>query len=82
VPFLVGLAADCITGDYWVLIIVLFVFFVPGAILIFLSSWPFLLGGGTFPHRALKTGMLYLYPVGGGGVDTIGDIFGAKQFRK
>ena len=52
------------------------------SILIFLSSWPFLLGGGTFPLEVFKVGILYLYPFGGGGVDTIGDIFGAKQFRK
>jgi len=82
VPFIIGVGADCLIGDYWMLIVVLFVFFVPGSILIFLSSWPFLLGGGTFPLEVFKVGILYLYPFGGGGVDTIGDIFGAKQFRK
>lgn len=81
VPFVVGVAADCLIGDYWASIIVLIVFFVPGSLLIFLSSWPNLLGGGTFPFKVFKTGMIYLYPMGGGGVDTLLDIFAAKQYH-
>lgn len=60
--------------------ICLLAFFVPGTLLIFLSSWPNLLGE-TFPFRVFKAGMLYLYPLGGGGIDTIVDIFAAKQFH-
>lgn len=80
-PFVVGVAADCLIGDYWASIIVLLVFLVPGSLLIFLTSWPNLLGGGTFPFQVFKTGMIWLYPMGGGGVDTLVDIFAAKQFH-
>lgn len=80
VPFIVGVGADCLLGDYWTLLIVLFAFFIPGSLLIFLSSWPYLLGD-TFPFQVFKSGMLYLYPIGGGGIDTIVDIFAAKQFH-
>jgi len=67
-PFIIAAFADICAGDFWTLAILLCVFFVPGVLLIFLTSVPFLLGE-TFPLDIFRVGMQILYTVGSGGVD-------------
>ena len=76
-PFVIALFADMGLGDYWAILIILLVFFLPGILIIFLCAWPHLLGD-TFNVPLLRIGMQLLYTIGSGGVDTICDIFGAK----
>jgi hypothetical protein len=76
-PFIIAAFADICAGDFWTLAILLCVFFVPGVLLIFLTSVPFLLGE-TFPLDIFRVGMQILYTVGSGGVDTICGIFWGK----
>jgi len=79
-PFVVAVFADFVTGDYWIILLLLFGFFIPGVLIVFLCAWPYLLGD-TFNVQLLRVGMQVLYPIGSGGIDTICDIFGAKQFH-
>ena len=79
-PFVVAIFADFVTGDYWIILLLLFGFFIPGVLIVFLCAWPYLLGD-TFNVQLLRVGMQVLYPIGSGGIDTICDIFGAKQFH-
>ena len=79
-PFVIAVAADFATGDYWIIVLLLFGFFIPGLLIVFLCTWPYLLGE-TFNVQLLQVGMQVLYTIGAGGIDTICDIFGAKQFH-
>jgi hypothetical protein len=76
-PFIIALFADMGLGDYWAILIILLVFFLPGILIIFLCAWPYLLGD-TFNVPLLRIGMQLLYTIGSGGIDTICDVFGAK----
>ena len=60
--------------------ILLIAFFIPGALIITLCSWPYQLGD-IFPINLYRIGFQILYTSGNGGIDTIVDIFGAKQFH-
>lgn len=79
-PFLIALVADFLIGDYWMIMVLLIVFFIPGSLIITLCAWPFQLGD-TFPINLYRIGFQILYTIGNGGIDTIVDIFGAKQFH-
>lgn len=79
-PFLIALVADFLIGDYWVILLLLIVFFLPGILLITLSAWPYQLGD-TFPMHLYRVGFQILFTIGNGGIDTIVDIFGGKQFH-
>jgi POT family proton-dependent oligopeptide transporter len=79
-PFLVAFLADFLTGDYWMILILLIVFFLPGIAIITFCAWPYLLGD-EFPINLYRVGFQILYSIGNGGIDTIVDIFGAKQFH-
>jgi POT family proton-dependent oligopeptide transporter len=80
IPFLVALVADFMIGDYWMMMILLIVFFLPGILVITLCAWPYQLGD-TFPMHLYRVGFQILFTIGNGGIDTIVDIFGAKQFH-
>lgn len=76
-PFIVAFLTDIIIGEYWAILVLLVVFFLPGTLIVTLCAWPHLLGD-TFNLPLLRVGMQILYTVGAGGVDTVTDIFGAK----
>lgn len=79
-PFLVGFVADFLIGDYWTILILLIVFFLPATVIITLCAWPYLLGN-EFPIKLYRVGFQILFSFGNGGIDAIVDIFGAKQFH-
>lgn len=56
------------------------VFYLPGLLLISLTTFPYLLGP-TFNLSVLKAGLLGLMPTGAGFIKPIVNVFGAKQFH-
>ena len=55
-------------------------FSLPGLILMVLAAWPELLGS-EFNKDIMRVGMLILYPIGNGGMNTLNDMFSAKQYH-
>jgi proton-dependent oligopeptide transporter, POT family len=79
-PFGGAVLADCILGEYWTIMFGALVFYVPGILLIALTTVPYLLGP-TFNLHALSAGLLFLWPIGTGIVKAVVNVFGAKQFH-
>lgn len=79
-PFIGALLADYVLGDYWTLFVGAICFYIPGLVLIVLTSIPGALGE-TFNHNALAMGLLVLWPIGTGVVKSVVNVFGAKQFH-
>jgi len=79
-PFVGGIVADGILGDYWNIIFGTGFLYIPGLILIALCSYPYVLGN-TYNMSVLKAGMLALYPIGAGFIKSVVNIFGAKQYH-
>lgn len=79
-PFVGAYLADSLLGDYWAVLFGAIVLYIPGLVLIVLSSVPGLLGE-TFNRGALALGLLVLWPTGTGVVKSIVNVFGAKQFH-
>jgi POT family proton-dependent oligopeptide transporter len=79
-PFVGAVLADSILGDYWAVLFGAVFLYIPGLLLITLSSVPHLLGE-TFNKTALSLGLLVLWPTGTGVVKSIVNVFGAKQFH-
>ena len=79
-PFGGAILADSLMGEYWTIIFGTLVFYIPGILLIALTTVPYLLGP-TFNHTALCTGLLFLWPIGTGMVKAVVNVFGAKQFH-
>jgi POT family proton-dependent oligopeptide transporter len=80
VPFVSGALADGLLGDYWVILLGAGLFYIPGLLLLALTTLPSLLGA-TFNHSALSSALLALCPIGLGLVRPITSVFGAKQFH-
>lgn len=79
-PFLGALLADRVLGDYFSILLGAAALYLPGLVLIALTSVPTLLGP-TFNITALSAGLLFLWPMGTGMVKSLVNIFGAKQFH-
>ena len=79
-PFIGAVLADGLLGDYWTLLFGVTVFYLPGLILIALTTIPGVLGED-FNRTALATGLLFLWPVGTGVVKSVVNVFGARQFH-
>eukprot|EP00538_Stauroneis_constricta_P006321 CAMPEP_0119555258 /NCGR_PEP_ID=MMETSP1352-20130426/7524_1 /TAXON_ID=265584 /ORGANISM="Stauroneis constricta, Strain CCMP1120" /LENGTH=705 /DNA_ID=CAMNT_0007601997 /DNA_START=363 /DNA_END=2480 /DNA_ORIENTATION=+ len=79
-PFLGAYLADALLGDYWSILFGSVVLYIPGLLLITLSTVPYLLGD-RFNNKALSVGLLFLWPFGTGVVKSIVNVFGAKQFH-
>jgi POT family proton-dependent oligopeptide transporter len=79
-PFLGAFLADKVLGDYWSILVGDIFFYIPGLVLITLSTVPGLLGD-EFPKQLLSIGLLCLWPMGTGIVKSIVNVFGAKQVR-
>eukprot|EP00978_Attheya_sp_CCMP212_P025832 scaffold83948_cov63-Attheya_sp.AAC.8 len=77
-PFLGALLSDSFFGEYWSIVIGCFVFYLPGMVIIMITTIPGLLGD-TFDTGLLKVGLLFLWPMGTGVVKSIVNVFGAKQ---
>lgn len=79
-PFLGAFFADQLFGDYFSILVGSIVFYLPGIILIALTTLPGVLGE-TFNSKALLFGLIVLWPIGTGTVKSIVNVFGAKQFH-
>jgi len=80
-PFIGALMADCVLGDYWVILIGTLGFYIPGLALLALSTIPALFGDAIFPKHMLKIAILFLWPFGAGAIKSVVNIFGARQFH-
>ena len=80
--FLGALLADSAIGDYWTIVGSLVLFYIPGLVLIALSTVPGLLvTGGGFNVPLLLFAFCILWPVGTGCIKSVVNVFGAKQFH-
>jgi len=79
-PFIGGIMADGLFGDYLNIILGTSFLYLPGLILIALCSYPYLLGN-EFNTAALRAGMLVLWPLGAGFIKSVVNVYGAKQFH-
>jgi len=77
-PFLGAILADSFLGDYNTILFGSLLFYVPGLMLIALTTIPNLLGE-TFNTSFLAMGLLCLWPIGTGMVKSVVNVFGAKQ---
>ena len=60
-PFLGAYFADSLLGDYWSIFVGSLVFYLPGLLLIAMTTVPYALGN-EFNNGALATGLLFLWP--------------------
>lgn len=79
-PFLGAYLSDFVWGDYKSILVGLVVFYVPGVMLITLTSIPAFFGD-TFNQSLLTLALLLLWPMGTGIVKSIVNVFGARQFH-
>lgn len=79
-PFLGAFLADSFLGEYLTIIMGIVCFYLPGLVLIAMTTVPGLLGD-TFNKTALSVGLLGLWPLGTGIVKAVVNVFGAKQFH-
>lgn len=79
-PFLGALLADNLLGEYMTILLGTLFCYIPGLLLIALTTIPQLLGE-EFNHSAIRWGLLGLWPVGTGAVKACVNVFGAKQFH-
>ena len=79
-PFIGAYLADQCLGDYYSILFAIGALYLPGLLLIGLTTVSGLLGD-TFNRPALALGLLVLWPTGTGIVKSIVNVFGAKQFH-
>jgi len=79
-PFLGGMLADGLLGDYWEIVLGIMLLYLPGLIVIALTAFPYLLGD-EFPTSSLYAGFVVLMPLGAGAIKSVVNVFGAKQFH-
>ena len=79
-PFLGAMLADQVLGDYRSILFGSVLLYLPGLLLIALTTVPGLLGD-RFNTGVLRLGLLVLWPIGTGIVKSIVNIFGAKQYH-
>jgi POT family proton-dependent oligopeptide transporter len=79
-PFVGAFLADSVWGDYKSILFGLLFFYLPGVLLVALTTVPYLLGD-EFNESLLTLGVLFLWPMGTGIVKSIVNVFGAKQFH-
>eukprot|EP00538_Stauroneis_constricta_P006217 CAMPEP_0119559140 /NCGR_PEP_ID=MMETSP1352-20130426/11938_1 /TAXON_ID=265584 /ORGANISM="Stauroneis constricta, Strain CCMP1120" /LENGTH=755 /DNA_ID=CAMNT_0007606731 /DNA_START=74 /DNA_END=2341 /DNA_ORIENTATION=- len=79
-PFLGAYIADAVLGDYRSILVGSTLFYLPGILLITLTTVPHLLGD-QFNNTLLTFGLLILWPFGTGMIKSIVNVFGARQFH-
>lgn len=79
-PFIGGIMADGLFGDYVNILLGASLLYLPGLILIALCSYPYVLGD-EFNMAALRAGMLVLWPLGAGFIKSVVNVLGAKQYH-
>ncbi|KAG7347210.1 proton-dependent oligopeptide transporter family protein [Nitzschia inconspicua] len=79
-PFVGAYLADSLLGDYKSILLGLLVFYIPGVLIIMLTTIPHLLGD-EFNDKLLTLAVLCMWPMGTGIVKSIVNVFGAKQYH-
>jgi proton-dependent oligopeptide transporter, POT family len=79
-PFLGAMIADAVLGDYWSILLGSTCLYLPGVLLVALTTVPSL-WGQVFPTTALSVAILFLWPMGTGIIKSVVNVFGAKQFH-
>lgn len=80
-PFLGAMLADNLLGEYVTILIGCCVCYIPGLILIAVTTIPNFMGSAYFNVKAIQWGLLVLWPIGTGTVKACVNVFGAKQFH-
>ncbi len=79
-PFVGAIVADSLLGNFWTILLFSLAFYLPGLILIALSSYPGLVSA-TFPMTMVQVAMLALYPMGAGAIKACVNVMGAQQYH-
>ena len=79
-PFCGAYMADVLLGDFWTIVVGVLLFYIPGVLLIALTTIPGFLGQ-TFNVPVLTFAFLFLWPLGTGAIKSVVNVFGAKQFH-
>ncbi|GKY96342.1 hypothetical protein MPSEU_000593900 [Mayamaea pseudoterrestris] len=79
-PFCGAIVADAWLGDYKTILFGVLCLYLPGLVLIILTTIPHLLGEA-FNTQMLSLAVLCLWPLGTGIVKSVVNVFGARQFH-
>jgi proton-dependent oligopeptide transporter, POT family len=79
-PFIGAVIADSWLGDYKSILFGVLCLYLPGLVIIALTTVPHLLGSH-FNTRLLSLAVLFLWPLGTGVVKSVVNVFGARQFH-
>ena len=79
-PFIGAILADSVLGDYKSILFGCLCLYLPGLLLVALTTVPGLLGE-TFNTTALSVAVLFLWPMGTGLIKSVVNVFGARQFH-
>lgn len=79
-PFIGAILADSFFGEYKSILFGLLIFYLPGIVLLTISTIPKFLGH-EFNENAVIFSLLVLWPLGTGTIKSIVNVFGAKQFH-
>ena len=80
-PFIGAYLSDKLFGDYYSIVFGATCLYLPGLLLVALTSIPHFLGSPTFNTTALNIAILGLWPLGTGIVKSVVNVFGARQFH-
>jgi POT family proton-dependent oligopeptide transporter len=79
-PFVGAIVADSLLGNFWTILLFSLVFYLPGLLMIALSSVPGLVSA-TFPMTMVTWAMLGFYPMGAGAIKACVNVMGAQQYH-
>ena len=79
-PFVGAIVADSLLGNFLTILLFSLVFYLPGLLMIALSSVPGLVSA-TFPMAMVTWAMLCLYPMGAGAIKACVNVMGAQQYH-
>lgn len=79
-PFIGAVVSDSWLGDYRSIVFGVVCLYLPGLVLLTLTTVPHLLGS-QFSSRVLSLSVLFLWPLGTGAVKSVVNVFGARQFH-
>lgn len=80
-PFIGAYLSDKLLGDYYSIVLGATCLYLPGLLLVALTSIPHLFGSHTFNTTALNIAILGLWPLGTGIVKSVVNVFGARQYH-
>lgn len=80
-PFVGAYLADALLGDYCAILCGAGALYLPGLLLVAVTTVPHYRGARHFHHTALAVAVLGLWPLGTGIVKSVVNVFGARQFH-